>query len=48
MSIQLNQRVLLLEQKLAEVNRLIAELQAKPQQGKPEDRRPVGRPRKNE
>jgi hypothetical protein len=48
MSIQLNQRVQQLEQRLAEVNRLIAELLAKPEQEKPADKRPVGRPRKNE
>lgn len=49
MSIELNNRVKQLERQLAEVNRQIAELQAKqPQQCQPEIKRPVGRPRKND
>jgi hypothetical protein len=45
MSIELNQRVKQLERQLAEVNRLIAEMQARTET--PEKRKP-GRPRKDE
>jgi phage shock protein A len=49
MSIQLNQRVQQLEQRLAEINRQIeAMLAAKQQETAPEPKRLPGRPRKNE